>query len=108
MINLKTVVKGIAALGVAGTLAVAVATPSQARWHHNDAATAGVGFAAGAAVGAAASNAYYGPGYYGPAYYGSGYGAYAYEPAYTYSYQQPSPSCVGDLGYGRPDFGACQ
>ncbi|MGB7259522.1 MAG: hypothetical protein WBD48_15715 [Pseudolabrys sp.] len=104
MVKLKTVAKGITMLGVAGALAIAAATPSQARWyHHGDAAAAGVGFAAGAAVGAAASNAYYGPAYYGP-----GYGAYAYEPAYTYRYQQRSPSCIGDGGYGRPDLGACQ
>lgn len=112
MIKLKTVAKGIATLGIAGTLALAVATPSQARWHHRGdaAAAAGIGFAAGAVVGAAAtSNAYYGPGYYGPAYYGPGYGAYAYEPAYTYTYgYRQSPSCVGDGGYGRPDLGACQ
>src|SRR6185312_16320438 len=108
MIKLKTVVKGIATLGVAGALAIAAATPSQARWHHRGdaAAAAGIGFAAGAVAGAAASNAYYGPGYYGPAYYGPGYGAYAYEPAYSYGYQ--SPSCIGDGGYGRPDLGACQ
>lgn len=110
MIKLKTVAKGLATLGVAGALAIAVATPSQARWYHrDDAAAAGVGFAAGAVVGAAAANnAYYNSGYYGPAYYGPGYGAYAYQPAYGYSYQQQGLSCAGDLGYGRPDLGACQ
>ena len=109
MVKLKTVAKGIAMLGVAGALAIAAATPSQARWHHHGgAAAAGIGFAAGAAVGAVAASNAYGPGYYGPSYYGRGYGAYAYEPAYTYGYQQQSPSCIGDGGYGRPDLGACQ
>jgi len=73
-------------LGLAGILAVASMTPSEAR--NNGWAAAGIGFAAGALVGAAAANAnnhYYG---YGPAY---GYGpGYAYEPAETYAYQ-PGP-----------------
>src|SRR5262249_17890226 len=85
--------KTYAALALAGTLAVAAATPSHAdsRW-----GWAAGGFAAGAVVGAAAANAntgyYYGgpyayePGYaVAPSY---GYGAYAAAPGYstTYSY----------------------
>ena len=109
MVKLKTMAKGIATLGVAGALAIAAATPSQARWHHGStAAAAGIGFAAGAAVGAAAASGPYYNGYYAPGYaYGPAYGAYAYQPAYTYGYST-SPSCIGDGGYGRPDLGACQ
>lgn len=82
------IAKPLAAFGLAGALALAVATPSEARSGRNAAAIgAGVaGFAIGAAAGAAAANnRYYGPayGYYGePAYVDS----YAYAPAPTYYY----------------------
>jgi hypothetical protein len=58
-----------------------MATPSEARCRGCGAAAAG--FVAGAAVGAIASNSYYGgPGY---AYYGPGYGyGYGYAPGYAY------------------------
>jgi len=81
---------------LAGVLAFAAATPSQARWHGH-----------GWHYGAAANAAY--PGYYGYAYApGYAYGPYAYEPAYAPSYALGNaPSCVGDLGYGRPDYSAC-
>jgi hypothetical protein len=99
------IVKAIAVAGVASLIAIAAATPGQARWGGN-AAAAGAGFAAGAVVGsAAANNAAYG---YGPGYYGPGYGAYAYAPGYAEpgirSYQ---PACSGDLGYGRADYSSC-
>ena len=73
--------KPVLALGLAGALALAVATPSEARNGRNAAAIgAGIaGLAVGTAIGAAvASNRYY----YGEPY---GYyrGGYAYEPAYT-------------------------
>jgi hypothetical protein len=95
--NMMTIRKTyIAALAIAGTLAVTAATPSFAdsRWGY-----AAGGFAAGALVGAAAANAnagyYDGPGYgyayprayqgyaYAPApgYYG-GYNSYSYSPTY--------------------------
>jgi hypothetical protein len=76
-----------------GALALAVATPTQARWwgHHHGggAAAAAIGFGAGALIGAAAANsAYYNSGYYDPGYaYGPGY---AYEPA-PYAYE-PAPA----------------
>jgi hypothetical protein len=61
-----------------GAVALAAATPGEARDGRNTAAA--IGFGAGALVGAAvassANNSYYGPGYYEP--------GYAYEPAYTY------------------------
>jgi hypothetical protein len=79
----------VAALALAGALAVTAVTPSLAldRW-----GAAGLGFAAGAVVGAAAVNAnagYYGPGYaYEPYGYASapsaGY-AYAAAPGYYYA-----------------------
>ncbi len=96
---MQTFGKIFATVAVVGAVAVAAASPSEARngrW-----AAAGVGFAAGAVVGAAAANAansnyYYGSGYYGPSYgyaepsYGYvepsyGYDAYAYEPAPVYA-----------------------
>ncbi len=88
MINLT---KPLAVLGVAGAIAIAAVTPSEARSGRNAAAIgAGVaGFAVGAAVGAAAANrGYYGEPAYG--YYGEPAPAYGYysEPAYvdTYAY----------------------
>ena len=102
---------GAAALTILGA-ATMLATPSEAgcRW----CAPAAAGFVAGAAVGAVASNSYYGGyGYYGPGYgyyspgyaYGPGYayygpsyyGAYAYAPgpAYRYRYDRYSPQSSG-------------
>ena len=80
-----------AALGLAAALVVTAATPSLAldRW-----GAAGVGFAAGAVVGAAAANAnagyYYGPGYGYQSYNYDPYG-YAYAPSAGYAYA-PSAS----------------
>jgi hypothetical protein len=82
---------------------LSAATDSQVtevRWRRgNTAAAAGVGFAAGALIGAAAANSgsyYYGqPGYYGqPAYRSYNY----YEPAPTY--YEPAPSYY----YGEPAY----
>jgi hypothetical protein len=110
MIN---VVKPLAVLGVAGAMALAAASPSEARSGRNAAAIgAGVaGFAIGAAAGAAAasSDRYYygGPGYayapgyryydggyaYAPRYYGGDPSSY-YDPMYAYprSYRQNGPA----------------
>ena len=79
--------KYAAAAVFTGALALAAATPSQARWHgghghgwHNG-ASAAIGFGVGALAGAAAANAAY-PDYYG---YDDGYtGAYAYKPESNY------------------------
>lgn len=100
-------------LGLASAVALAMATPSEARSGRNAAAIgAGVaGFAIGAAVGSAAANrgyynepyAYYrepAPVYYGePAYVDS----YAYAPAPTYS---PAPRYYGGdpSGYYAPTY----
>lgn len=113
---MRTVVKCAAAVALAGTMAVAAATPSQARHGRNAAAIGGfaVGALVGAAVANAASNSYYGPGYYyapGPYAYEPAYApAYVYEPAPVYrSYRYRSaPSCATDGGYGKGlDYGAC-
>ncbi len=93
---MRTLSKYAAAATLAGALALAAATPSQARWyghgwHHGPGAA--IGFGAGALVGAAAASAayppYYGYDYYGPAYayapdsYAAGpYDSYAYAPPY--------------------------
>ena len=77
---MKTFIRYAAAATLAGALAVAMATPSQAR-HGRNAALIG-GFAAGALIGAAAANGgygYYGPGY---GYYGPGYAGGPYGPCY--------------------------
>ena len=85
---MRTVLKYAMAATVTGALALAAASPSEARGGRNAALIGG--FAAGALVGAAVANSYYGgPGYYygpGPAYYGPG--PYAYEPAPVYA---PAP-----------------
>ena len=76
-----------------GAMALAMASPSQARDGRNTAAV--VGFGAGALVGAAVASSA-NRGYYGSGYYGSGYvePGYAYEPAYVddgyYAYE-PAP-----------------
>ena len=118
---MNRIVKPAMVLGLAGILAVASMTPSEAR--NRGWAAAGIGFAAGALIGAAAANAnnhYYGSGYrygYRPAYgYGPGYAyddAYAYQPpvyaAPAYRYRapiyasDPANAYTGDpaYAYGR-------
>jgi hypothetical protein len=76
---MKTLSKYAVAAALTGALALAAATPSQARWYghggwHKGGAAA-IGFGAGALVGAAVAGATY-PGYYG---YDDGAG-YAYAP----------------------------
>ena len=92
---MRTFLKYAMAATVTGALALAAASPSEARGGRNAALIGG--FAAGAVIGAVAANSYYGgPGYYygpGPAYYGPGPayygpGPYAYEPAPVYA---PAP-----------------
>lgn len=67
-----------AAATVTGALALALATPSEAREGRNTAAA--IGFGAGVLTGAAVANSA-NRGYYGPDYYEPGY---AYEPSYAY------------------------
>jgi uncharacterized low-complexity protein len=77
---MNNVLKFTAAATLAGALALAAMSPSQARDGRN--AAAAIGFGAGAVVGAAAANAA-NSGYYGPSYGYADYG-YAYEPAPVY------------------------
>jgi hypothetical protein len=91
---MKTFLKYAAPATLTGALALAAATPSEARYGRNAAAIGfGVGALAGAAIASSAYNNgyYYGdPGYaYAPGYaYESGpvYGSYGYAPAPSYGY----------------------
>jgi len=80
-------------LGLAGAMAIGSLSASQARVRPWVAGAAG--FAAGAAIGAAAANAnnYYGGGYYDSAYYDDGY-AYG-----GYAYDRPGVAYTGDPAY---------
>ena len=81
-------VKFAAAATLTGAMALALATPSQARDGRNAAAIGG--FAAGAVVGAAVANSA-NNGYYADRGYYYDEPAYAYEPApRTYYYNDPS------------------
>jgi hypothetical protein len=111
---MKTIFKFAAAVSMASALALAAATPGEAR--DGELAAGAVGFGAGTVVGAAAVNAgnngyYANNGYYGDQGYGS---AYAYEPTYPApryaryrNSNQGYTSCGGDLGYGRRDYTSC-
>jgi hypothetical protein len=79
------------AAALTGAMALAAASPSEARGGRN--AAAAIGFGAGALVGAAAVNSY-NNGYYNgqPGYYSAGYGYEAddaYEPAPVYVRRGP-------------------
>jgi hypothetical protein len=116
---MRTIFKYAAAIALTGALAVAAATPSEARHGRN--AAAGIGFVAGALIGSAiVNNGYYGePGYYDQGSYGYGAGAYepyAYEPAP--GYYAPAPRYYGGSAYrsgtstcdaspASINFGAC-
>jgi hypothetical protein len=115
---MNVILKSAAAAALVGALALASATPGEARsgryW-----GAAGAGFAAGALVGAAAANSnaygsgYYAPGYaYAPAYSSPAYGAYAYEgtayPAQRYYRGGVDMSgCASEGNYGQIDRSAC-
>ena len=97
---MKPILRTSVALALAGVLAASAATPTFARdWRPW--AAAGAGFAAGAIVGSAVANSYYGPSYYGAYAYEPGYAyepAYAYEPGYVVetapTYVVPAPQIV--------------
>ena len=75
-------IKYTAAVALTGAIALAAATPSEARNGRNAAA---IGFGVGAVAGAAIASSAYNGGYYG--YDGYGYydePAYAYAPGYVY------------------------
>ncbi len=75
---MKSFLKYTAAVALTGAIALAAASPSEARNGRNTAAA--IGFGAGALFGAAVANS--NNGYYGPRY-NAGPG-YAYEPSYVY------------------------
>jgi hypothetical protein len=114
---MKTIFKYAVAATLVGALALAVASPSEARGGRNAAAIGG--FVAGALIGSAVVNGGYygGPGYYGGSgYYGPAYGyapgyyaqpgygyedSYAYEPAPVYSgrrYYRSNGNCDSSPG----------
>jgi len=111
---MNRLVKPALALGLVSAMALAVATPSEARNGRNAAAIgAGVaGFAVGAAVGSAAANANRGYYYNEPYAYSSGYHyneprAYYGEPAYvdSYAYSPRRNYYGGDpSGYYAPAY----
>jgi hypothetical protein len=82
---MKPILRTSVALALASVLAASAASPTFARdWRPW--AAAGAGFAAGAVVGSAVANSYYGPRYYGSGYAyepGYAYDSYAYEPGYV-------------------------
>jgi hypothetical protein len=113
---MKTIFKIVTAAALTGALALAVATPSQARDGRN--AAAAIGFGAGALVGAAvvnSNNGYYGGpgGYYGPTYYSEPGYAYAPEPVYEHGPPRRAyrggGGCwvVTDSSRGYGYYGAC-
>jgi hypothetical protein len=98
---MKTIVKYAAAVALTGALAVAMATPGEARNGRN--AAAAIGFGAGALVGAAIAGSAYNNGYYGPGYaYAEPDYAYA-EPGYAYEaapvYLEPAPTYYSGRSY---------
>ena len=120
---MKRISKYAAAAALTGALALAAATPSQARWygHHgwHNGAGAAIGFGVGALAGAAIASSSYDNGYYGYGYdYAPGYAygpapydSYAYAPGPGYYASRHgndgAPACAGNLGYGRPDYSSC-
>jgi len=90
---------------VTGAMALAAATPGEARNGRNTAAA--IGFGAGALVGAAAVSSA-NSGYYGARYYEPGYAyepAYSYEPDY-YAYEPAPRYAPGPRYYSRGTTGS--
>ena len=84
---MNAIIKCTAAVALTGALALAAATPGEARNGRNAAA---IGFGVGAIAGAAIASSTYHGGYYGyNGYYGYyGEPGYAYSPGYAYA---PAP-----------------
>ncbi|HET9716788.1 MAG TPA: hypothetical protein VFP60_11445 [Pseudolabrys sp.] len=87
MMKTKNIARYGGAMAVIAALALAAATPGEARGGRN--AAAAIGFGVGALTGAAVASSAYNGGYYGyydtPGYaYAPGYG-YAYAPGYAYA-----------------------
>ena len=79
---MKTIFKYAATVALTGALALAAASPGEARNGRNAAA---IGFGVGAVAGAAIASSAYNNGYYG--YYGDP--GYAYGPGYAYAPAMP-------------------
>lgn len=103
---MKAILKYTTATVLAGALALAMASPSQAE-HGRNAAAIG-GFVAGAAVGAAVANSNNGYYYDQPGYaYGPAYDDYAYEPGPTYVAPAPQYYYPGRANqFGGPNCNA--
>jgi hypothetical protein len=107
---MNTIFKYATAAALTGALALAAASPSEARNGRNAAA---IGFGVGAVAGAVIAGSDYNSGYYGyygepgyaysPGYaYGSyGYDSYAYEPAPVYGYGYAPGYRYSRYGYGN-------
>jgi len=101
---MNTILKSAAVAAFVGAVALASATPGEARdgrW-----AAAGAGFAVGTVVGAVAANAngYYGRSYYGRSYYAPGY-AYGM-PSYD-AYAYDGPTYAAPRYYRAGDMSGC-
>ncbi len=106
---MNAILKGAASAALLGALALASATPGEAR--NRWIGPAAAGFAAGAIVGGVAANAY-GPGYYAPGYaYSPAYDSYAYDgpvyPAQRYYRYGDRSGCATQGNYGQIDRSAC-
>jgi hypothetical protein len=93
---MKTFLKITGAVALTGVIALAAASPSEARSGRN--AAAAVGFGAGALVGAAAASSYNNDYYYGE--------GYAYEPAAVYGGRGPA-YYYGGRPYGLNSIRNC-
>jgi hypothetical protein len=98
--SMRTIFKYASTVALTGALALAAASPSEARNGRNAAA---IGFGVGAIAGAAIASSAYNGGYYG--YYGHpGYG-YAYAPGYAYdSYPDDSYAYEPAYIYAAPSY----
>src|SRR3974390_1690203 len=88
---MRTMIKFAATVAIAGALAAATMTPSEARDGWNAAA---IGVGVGAVTGAAVASSAYNNGYYG--YYNEP--GYAYAPGYAYG----APYANGSYAYAPP------
>jgi len=108
---MKTILKYAAAIVLTGAVVTVATTPVFARDGRN--AAAGIGFVAGALIGAAVANSnngnYYGPNYgpgpyaYGPVYAEPGYAA----PAYRYRNRSGGCWIATDTTRGYGYYGPC-
>ena len=93
---MNAIFKYATAAALTGAIALAAATPSEARNGRNAAA---IGFGVGAIAGAAIASSAYNNGYYG--YYGEPVYAYGYAPGYAY---EPAPAYGYSYSYA-PAYG---